>query len=355
MNANVILFCIAFTAKAALVGTMRHALFEKCLLHNNFTMEFARNEASHIVRDHGDQLIGGGLLNEKHITSEVVKMLPNIRRFAATYTNFTTNNCCGKLVGEGISPDVEVMVNKVHGTEEFAISSELGIKGFIDASVEVTTKSPNGIQGYMKNRFTAKSLMGIELKTGHSQTPRPAHMAQLALYTLALRTRYGSIPSKNKTLGDDLDGASYGGMLLYLNQESLNAVHVAPSIDELKTLLSQRNDISSDLKRAAAPRGVSIEYDTKSEEKGEKRYFITHACLFQLSRVPTHTMFQTGLPFTQRLRLFYLTCCTQLFHVSAATQIANVCLMRRSKISFCLELLILKGHIRHFCNILLAI
>ncbi len=334
---------------------MRHALFEKCLLQNNFTMEFAKVEASHIVRDHGDQLIGGSLLNEKQITSEVVKMLPNIRRFAATYTNFTTNNCCGKLIGEGFSPDVEVMANKVHGTEEFAISSELGIKGFIDASVEVTTKSPNGIQSFMKNHSNTKSLMGIELKTGHSQTPRPAHMAQLALYTLALRTRYGSIPSKNKTLGDDLDGASYGGMLLYLNQDSFNAVHVAPSINELKTLLSQRNDISSDLKRVAAPRGVSIEYDTKCEEKGEKRYLITHHACFNCPRVSTHTKFQTGLPFTQRLRLFYLICCTQLFHVSGATQIANVCLIRRSKISFCLELLIVKGHIRHYCNILLVI
>jgi hypothetical protein len=252
---------------------MRHELFEKCLLQNNFTTDFAKVEAFRIVRDHGDKLIGAGLLNEKQITLEVVKILPNIQRFACTYTSFTTNDSCGGMVGMGNSPNIEVLANNIHGTEEFAISTELGIKGFIDASVEVTTRHPHGIQGYPKSGNSTRSLMGIELKTGHNQTPQHAHMAQLALYTLALRTRYGSVVPNNVPPTDCLEGASDGGMLLYLNQESLNAVHVSPDINELKSLLNQRNVVASELRRASSPRGVTIEYDErKGDSLKEKRY-----------------------------------------------------------------------------------
>ncbi len=255
------------TAKSALVGTMRHELFEKCLLQNDFTMDFAKIEAKRIVRDHGDQLIGAGLVNEKQMTSEVVKMLPNIQRFVATYTNFTRNQNGGELVGMGNSPTIDVLASCMHGTEEFAISTELGIKGYIDASVEVTTRQR--AQGFINVGDSGRSLMGIELKTGHNQTPQHAHMAQLALYTLALRTRYGSFVGSSS---ESVDGASGGGMLLYLNQESLNAVHVSPQVNELKSLLNQRNVVASDWRRASLPRGVTIDYEeNKGESSDEKR------------------------------------------------------------------------------------
>jgi hypothetical protein len=61
-------------------------------------------------------------------------------------------------------------------------------------------------------------------------------------------------------------------MLLYLNQAGLNAVHISPDVSELKSLLSQRNVVAAELKRAAAPRGIVIEYDdTEGDERENER------------------------------------------------------------------------------------
>jgi len=259
----------SFTGRAAMIGSMRHSLFERCLLQNNFTREFAQIEAPLIVREFGEQLVGAGLLNEREITLEVIKMLPNIQKFAAMYTNFTGNDGRGNMVGVGHSKSIDICAERIHATEEFAVSTELGIKGFIDATVEVSTRPPNGILDYTKKIKPTTSLMGVELKTGHNQTPQHAHMAQLVLYTMALRTRYGSSIEKDHSNGEQLVGAGNGGMLLYLNQTALNAVHVSPKVSELKSLLSQRNVVAAELRRAAAPRGVVIEYE--KEEGSEKQ------------------------------------------------------------------------------------
>ena len=260
------------TSRSALVGTMRHSLLETCLLHNNFTKTFAQIESTRIVREHGEQLVGAGLLNEREITSEVLRMLPNIQQFVKTYTNFTGDNCRGNMGGVGHSPSVDICAERVHATEEFAVSTELGLKGYIDVTVEVSSRPAHGILDYMKTITPIRSLMGIELKTGHNQTPQHAHMAQLVLYTIALRTRYGSQIENNYTQGEEFDRAGKGGMLLYLNQAGLNAVHISPDVSELKSLLSQRNVVAAELKRAAAPRGIVIEYDdTEGDERENER------------------------------------------------------------------------------------
>ena len=247
---------------------MRHDLFEVCLLQNNFSKDFAQIEVPRIVREHGEQLIGAGLLNEKEMISEVVKIVPNIQRFIAMHTKFTVGNSRGTLPGVGNSQAVEVLADKIHGTEEFIVSTELGIKGFIDASVEALIRHPHGILDYVSQPTSTRSIMGIELKTGHNQIPQHAHMAQLSLYTMALQTRYGSTTHSSM----DSVAASKSGMLLYLNQENLNAVHVSPNTNELKSLLNQRNTVAAGLRLAAAPRGITIEYcDTNDEGKEEKR------------------------------------------------------------------------------------
>lgn len=236
-----------------------------CLLHNNFSREFAKNAVRTIVRNHGDKLIGAGLVNEKLMNFEVLKIMPNIRKFAEIYTKFTINDNHAILTGVGMSPSIEVLAERLHGTEEFAISPELGIKGFIDASVEVESSFQVGAQNYGAHVNRQRSFMGIELKTGHNQTPQGSHLAQLALYTLALRTRYGSMISNGVNRTDSVQGAACGGMLLYLNHASLNAVHVSPELNELKTLLNQRNTVASDTRKASMPRGIKVEYDKTNE------------------------------------------------------------------------------------------
>ncbi len=254
------------------MGQMRHDLFEKCLLQNNFTREFVRNETPGVVRSHADKLIGAGLINEKQSIEEVSRIFSKMQRFACKYTSFTKNRAMRVLDGVGASPSVQMIANDVHGTEELTTSTELGLKGYVDATVEASTLPANGIVNHnIHQRSPTKTLMGVELKTGHNQTPQQAHMAQLCLYTLTLRTRYGSSscssPSNTETTSSHYQGASNGGMLLYLNHQNLNAVHISPHVNEIKSLLNQRNVLATELKRASKPRGVEIEDDKEKENR----------------------------------------------------------------------------------------
>lgn len=74
-----------------------------------------------------------------------------------------------------------ISVNKLLEVEEKVWSPMYGLKGNVDATVEIKTSNESG----------DKSLtVPFELKTGkHSNA---AHMAQTALYTLLLSDRYGS-------------------------------------------------------------------------------------------------------------------------------------------------------------------
>lgn len=247
------------SSKAAIIGQMRHSLFEKCLLNNNFTKAFAHKEALDIVRSNGDTLIGCGMLNEQQILCDVVRILPNIQKFASKYTTFTGNNAFGNVGGVGQSPSIDMNAEKIHGTEEFAISTELGMKGYIDVTIESVSRPPHGMMNYIKEVKPERRLMGIELKTGHNQTPQHGHMAQLSLYTMALRTRYGTAVSGSEGNESNSCVSGKGGMLLYLNEKSINSIHVSPQVSELKSLLNQRNVVAVALRKAAEPRGVIIE------------------------------------------------------------------------------------------------
>ena len=262
---------------------MRHDLFEKCLTHRNFTREFVKEQAPRIVRDHAEQLIGCGIYDESNSIKEVMRIQPQLQRFANTYTiprmghqQHNLNN--GTLLeGHGMSPSVNFVATTVQNTEEGTVSTELGLKGFIDATVKATTRGcavQRTIYGNEQPTPSQNALMAIELKTGHNQTPHMNHVAQLSLYTLTLRSRHGSMNSVNQNgcisaKASKCNGASNGGMLLYLNHESLNAVHVSPAMNEIKSLLSQRNTIATEMKLASKPRGITIQYETENND-GQK-------------------------------------------------------------------------------------
>ena len=262
---------------------MRHDLFEKCVTHNNFTLQFVRQHTPNIVRDHAEQLIGCGIYNEHESIKDVMKIQPQIQKFAQMYmrlNNANQGNAYGQqLTGYGISESIQFEATSLHDTEEGAISTELGLKGFVDATMEVKSKGcavQRTINGNEQPSPPQTVLMGIELKTGHLQNPQTNHVAQLSLYTLMLRSRYGSAnlitsssTNQNERNYADLPkrtGAANGGMLLYLNHESFRAVHVAPALNEIKSLISQRNTIATEAKRAAKPRGVTIQYEEEQDD-----------------------------------------------------------------------------------------
>jgi len=249
------------------MGTLRHDLFERCLFYKNFSVEFAATQCSSIIRNHAETLIGMGMLNESEIHSDLMKTLPLLQSFASEYTSFYpaspgNSDFQGAIVaGHGIQPSVHIAVDEVHATEESSVSHELGLKGFIDATVEIRgTNSPS----MLGDSLPPKSLVAIELKTGHNQNAQHAHMAQLALYTGMLRARYGSAKFYNERSGSSCtgdNGAAGSGILLYLNHQSHRAVHIVPSDGDIKSLINQRNVVATEIRRSLKPRGLGIASD----------------------------------------------------------------------------------------------
>lgn len=79
------------------------------------------------------------------------------------------------------SSKLKLSVNKLLEVEEHIWSPMYGLKGNIDATVQITCNEGEGDKNL---------IVPLELKTGNKETNQ-AHRAQTALYTLLLSDRYG--------------------------------------------------------------------------------------------------------------------------------------------------------------------
>jgi hypothetical protein len=265
------------SAKSAVIGTLRHDLFERCLQDHNASRQSAAIHTRQIIRNHAETLVGCGITDQKDAFCEVMKTLPQIQNFLQKYTswdvskagqmNFVSNapRPPETLRGEFPSSDTLFSIKGLYATEEMTMCPELGLKGFVDATVAVQTK-PLTASSLQKSNPTC--LMPIELKTGHTQTMRSNHSAQLSVYTVLLRSRHGTASKEStgdESVSFDMDGKEMGaadsGMLLYLNEKSFNAIHVRPTLADVKQLIGQRNEVACHDLKAALPRGIVIEYN----------------------------------------------------------------------------------------------
>ncbi|KAL3925164.1 MAG: hypothetical protein SGILL_000589 [Bacillariaceae sp.] len=248
-----------FMSKSALVGTLVHGLFEECIVSEKFDKRFAQETIRKLLRDNAETLIGCGTL-EDEVSEELLGVVPMIQRFASRYTTLIHDGDGDHVGGVGPYPNIFLKGRRVHSVEEGIVSVELGLKGQIDAVLEAEiTAGANGKTG----PISSSALLCLELKTGHNQIAQKAHLAQLALYTIMLRGRYGTQvqPQQHQSCASGASSAGPGGVLLYLNQKAESIYHIAPEIPEVKSLISCRNVVVSGLERACAPRGISLSYD----------------------------------------------------------------------------------------------
>jgi hypothetical protein len=237
---------------------MRHELFEATMRDKDFSIETAKKHLHYIVRRNAEGLIACGV-SSKEAEREIIRFLPQLQSFSNDFTDFgilgkgrKTADQLVTLERHGAPSTVRFVANDVDAIEEPVISPELGLKGNVDIVVRATTVTAGP---YVSRPST--SLTSVELKTGHNQTTQNAHMAQLALYMLMLQSRNGSQTSPDsKALG-----AADSGVLLYMNSESVRAVHVAPFMGEIKSLIGQRNVVASEMLRVSRPRGIVLSYD----------------------------------------------------------------------------------------------
>ncbi len=273
------------TSKSALIGTLRHALFGVCMKERNFEKGFVVRQTKKIVRENADAMLGCGVTTAD-AEKQLIDTLPILLDFVKQHTTFmspaTDSLFPNTYVHGHVGGDkgVRFVAHATYSIEEPVVSPELALKGYVDAVLETTIDVPVNENDPFQLTITGlkHSLMALELKTGHNQASQHTHMGQLSLYTLMLQGRYGVRLSSSQTRSKqtsankckpDPEGAASGGLLLYLNEQSSKATHVAPEFDEFKSLIGQRNIIAAELVKSSRPRGVLLRYEEdKSKDEG---------------------------------------------------------------------------------------
>ncbi|KAF9902786.1 Tripartite DNA replication factor [Linnemannia zychae] len=208
-------------------GTILHELFQQSLCNNDFSTEGMQTRIEDLIQTHLNDLC---LVNETLETAREAfsQWISSCQEWARRYLRSTPSN-------EGIMEETVmgsrgetnlVCINKLLDIEENVWSPMFGIKGKIDASVQVVLKTVSH-SGQIADASMQTLVVPFELKTGKKSNVL-SHRAQTMLYTLLMRDRY------------DVD--VQWGLLLYLKTGEF--IRVPAPKDEIRTILMQRNDMA---------------------------------------------------------------------------------------------------------------
>lgn len=217
------------------------------MLSQDFSTSTIKRYILLIVREHAETILGSGITDEEAI-EETTKFILELQRFASQCILTDAKQSSWPSTNKGHEKNNFLFrITDVHSLEEAVVSPELGLKGNVDALVNVVLSSDVS--------RTTHRLMGMELKTGHNQNVSQAHIIQLSLYILMLQARYA------------INQRNYGGILMYLNNEGQKAVHITPTSNELKSLISIRNHIVNETKKSLEPRGIIASRTKQKDER----------------------------------------------------------------------------------------
>ncbi|KAG0269953.1 Tripartite DNA replication factor [Linnemannia exigua] len=208
-------------------GTILHELFQQSLRNNDFSTEGMQARIEDLIQAHLNDLC---LVNESLETAREAfcQWISSCQAWARRYLRPTPSNegTMEEMVMTGRGETNLVCINKLLDVEENVWSPMFGLKGKIDASVQVVLKTVDN-----RNPDSGASMQTLvvpfELKTGKKSNVL-SHRAQTTLYTLLMRDRY------------DVD--VQWGLLLYLKTGDF--IRVPAPRDEIRTMLMQRNDMA---------------------------------------------------------------------------------------------------------------
>ncbi|KAG6238576.1 hypothetical protein E4U25_001622 [Claviceps purpurea] len=195
-------------------GTMLHEIFQEALLKNKWDLPFLSNVIDKICDKHVEDLytIKVGLPSAKeHLLSKMTELSYWAKSFVSSRPRTDA------VVEDRNGKKANMAVTKLLDVEEHVWSPMYGLKGNIDATVEVTMSD-----GHQSRTLTVP----FEVKTGRHANS--SHMAQTALYTLLLSDRY------------DIDIAY--GILYYM--ETSKTMRIPAIQHELRHMILQRNQLA---------------------------------------------------------------------------------------------------------------
>lgn len=202
------------SSPALVYGTLLHEIFQEALMTNKWDPQFLGSVIDKAISKHIEDLyvIKVSTVEAKeHLLSKMKEM----RLWAQMFVASTPQP--NALVQGRNGEKVNMCVSKLLDVEEHVWSPMYGLKGNIDATVQVTMKS---------GRDTKTLTVPFEVKTG--KNVNASHQAQTVLYNLLLSDRY------------DIDIVY--GVLYYM--ETSQTMRIPAIRHELRHMIMQRNQLA---------------------------------------------------------------------------------------------------------------
>ncbi|CAN9152663.1 unnamed protein product [Alternaria alternata] len=198
-----------------LYGTLLHELFQEAMKANQWDSVFLFETIEKLMPSHLETIL------EINSTCEAVKehlssKLPELQAWAKIFVRADPQ--ADAIVRERNGRQSTMSINKLLDVEEHVWSPMYGLKGNIDATVQVTMRDDQG-----ERTLTVP----FEVKTGKNSS-NAAHIAQTALYNLLLSDRY------------DVDIAY--GILYYLETSEISRI---PAVrNDIIHMIIKRNELA---------------------------------------------------------------------------------------------------------------
>lgn len=173
-----------------LYGTLLHELFQEALKANQWDSTFLLETIDKLMPSKFETIL------ETNSTCEQVKdhlssKLPELQAWAKVFVRAEPR--ADAVVRERNGRQSVMSINKLLDVEEHVWSPMYGLKGNIDATVQVTMWDDQG-----ERTLTVP----FEVKTGKNSS-NASHVAQTALYNLLLSNRYGTLHSHRTAIITD--------------------------------------------------------------------------------------------------------------------------------------------------------
>ncbi|KAI2794842.1 hypothetical protein POX_a01443 [Penicillium oxalicum] len=158
-------------------GIIFHEVFQKALMANQWDTESMRMLVEKVLENHIEELYTINMRTSDAV-EDIMGKIPQIQAWADVFLQASPK--ANSVVEDRNGAKLNLSINKLLEVEEHVWSPMYGLKGNIDATVQVACVEKD----------TSRNLVvPLELKTGKRDTNQ-AHRAQTALYTLLLSDRY---------------------------------------------------------------------------------------------------------------------------------------------------------------------
>ncbi|KAJ3139764.1 Tripartite DNA replication factor [Physocladia obscura] len=213
---------------AMVYGSMLHEVFQNCLLRGDFSNTVVSAEIASVIQNGLEDLWSIGETEETALVALMEQSRDMERWWALFGGNDIKPNAIIQALHSNPREKTRACISKVLDIEEHIWSPNWGIKGNIDASIEIKTQ--------VGNKPPNTHIMPFELKTG-KVTGAVAHQAQALLYNLMMQDRY------------DVD--IHGSLLFYLKTQEITKL---PYIrNEMQGIIMKRNELAWYIANRALP------------------------------------------------------------------------------------------------------